>query len=299
MRCNLRIIGLTIAFVLLAYAPVFGQEVGTTPDWPQVVERIGTKGKINWSVGYVEATGIGVPPEECLAKPQARFLALKTAQAHARQNVLQVVNGIRLDSEMEIRDLTIASDVIKTQIDGLVQGAQIVKRGYFSDDAVEVVIRIPLYGDNSVVSIVMPVSVQDTLLASAASATSPGPVLAAAPFAQTTETFTGLVVDVRGIRFRPTLKPKILDENGKEIYRFEMADPIYAVQQGISLYTRDLTAAQNNPRVTSYPLTIKALRSEGTMKGDVVVDDVDASGIGKAADNSDILKKCRVIIVLD
>jgi len=95
------------------------------------------------------------------------------------------------------------------------------------------------------------------------------------------------------------MKPKILDEGGKEVYGYMIVDQTYANQQGISSYSKDLSAAQNNPRVTDNPLTVKALRSEGATKGDIVISVADASKITGAADNLSFLKQCRVMIVLD
>jgi len=47
------------------------------------------------------------------------------------------------------------------------------------------------------------------------------------------------------------MSPKIVDENGAEVYGSMIVDKNYAVSQGISGYARDLTAAQSNQRVTN------------------------------------------------
>jgi len=292
------VIGLTICALLLVFSTAFGQDSISAKDWSQVVEQIGAKGKVNWSGGYVEATGIGAPPERFYGKPQARPMALRAAQVDGYRNLLEVVQGVRVDSETEVRDFTVASDVVKAKVEGLVKGAQITKRDYLSDGTVEVTLRMPIFGEFANTILPLPKPAKE-VPPEAPPAPPAGPQVATPPPAPTSEVFTGLVVDARGVQLRPTMKPKILDESGKEVYGYMMVDQTYANQQGISSYSKDLTAAQSNPRVTNNPLTVKALRSEGPTKGDIVIGSADAGRISGAAENLSFLKKCRVMIVLD
>jgi hypothetical protein len=73
----------------------------------------------------------------------------------------------------------------------------------------------------------------------------------------------------------------------------------YAIRQGISGYARDLTTAQANPRVTTNPLTIKALSAEGAGKSDIRIRNEDAQRLRAVRENLSFMQKCRVMIVLD
>jgi hypothetical protein len=64
-------------------------------------------------------------------------------------------------------------------------------------------------------------------------------------------------------------------------------------------YAKDLSAAQNNSRVTNNPITVKAMRVSGPGKADLVISNNDANNIIGAAENLSFLQKCRVMIVLD
>jgi len=123
----------------------------------------------------------------------------------------------------------------------------------------------------------------------------PSPAAPAAP----PEVFTGLVIDARGLKARPAMSPKILDESGKEVYGSLNVDREYAIQQGMSGYARDLNAAQSNARVTNNPVSLKGLRTEGPGRSDIVISNADANKIRGAAENLSFLKQCRVMIVLD
>ncbi|MBU1184081.1 MAG: LPP20 family lipoprotein [Proteobacteria bacterium] len=288
---------LTTAFaaaMILCIAEVtVGQEKVGIPEGTQIVEQVGNKGMVNWTEGTMEAIGIGAPPERYIGKPQARPNALRAAQVDAYRNLLEVINGVRVDSTTVIRDFMTESDVINTQVQGMVKGAKVIKQEYMSDGTVEVTVRMPIAGNFAAViipRIMEKKQVQPPPAGPAAPAPAPAPG---------GEVFTGLVVDARGIQARPAMSPRIIDENGREIYGSMNVEREYAVQQGMSGYARDLTAAQSNTRVTNNPLSVKGLKTEGAGRSDIVIAKADAEKILAAGDNLSFLKKCRVMIVLD
>lgn len=258
-------------------------------------EKIG-QGAVNWSAGYIEAVGIGAPPERTIGKANARPMALRAAKVDAYRNLLEITKGVRVDSTTTVKDFTVESDVINTQVDGLVKGGVIVDQQYMSDGTVEVRVRMPLYGN--LAQIMIPASIEKRKdLRPPEPPAAPAPV-AAAPAAPPMA-YTGLVVDARGIAARPAMSPRIFDEDGKEVYGSANVDREYAVQQGMSGYARDLTAAQSNQRVTNSPVTVKALKTSGAGKADLVISNADAQQIRASAENASFMKKCRVMIVLD
>ena len=271
-----------------------GQEKVGTPEWNQIVEQMGNRGVVNWTDSYVEAVGIGAPPQRYIGTPQARPNALRAAQVDAYRNLLEVINGVRVDSTTTIRDFTVESDVINTQVQGIVKGAKTMKQEYLSDGTVEVTVRMPMAGNFALVIIPR---ILEKRQAPPTPATPQAP--ATAPPASGGEVFTGLVVDARGIQARPAMSPRIIDEKGQEVYGSMNVEREYAVQQGMSGYARDLTAAQSNSRVTNNPVSVKGLRTEGAGRSDIVIANAEAEKIRASGDNQGFLKKCRVMIVLD
>ncbi|HUH66856.1 MAG TPA: hypothetical protein VLZ07_10525 [Syntrophales bacterium] len=286
MRSRLIIAVGVIVSMLFLYAGVgLCQEKVSGSQWTQIVEQMGDKGKINWSEGYIEAIGIGAPPERYIGKPQARPMALRAAKVDAYRNLLEVTKGVRIDSATVVKDFTVESDVINAQVEGLVRGAKVVNQDYLSDGTVEVTVRMPMAG--GLAEVIIPKALEKK-----PESTPPAP-------AGTGEVYTGMVVDARGLQARPAMAPKILDENGKEVYGSMNVDKEFAVQQGMSGYARDLTAAQSNPRVTNNPVSVKGIKTDGPGHADIVISNADADKIRGAADNMTFLKKCRVMIVLD
>ncbi len=307
----------TTAFVtgilLLFVSAGFSQEAISPNEW---VEKIG-QGSVNWSAGYIEAVGIGAPPDASAGRINARPMALRAAKVDAYRNLLEMTKGVQVDASTSVRDYTVESDVVTTQVEGLVKGAYVVDQQYMSDGTVEVKMRMPLYGNLS--GIVIPLAITKQKEAPpapevpspqavpdpetpAAPPEPPAPAVAPAPASTAPPVpiaYTGLVVDARGIGARPAMSPRIFDENGNEIYGSAHVERDYAISQGMSGYARDLTAAQSNQRVTANPLTVKAIKTGGAGKADLVVSSADVKMIQESADHAAFLKQCRVMIVLD
>lgn len=270
------------------------------------VEKVGP-GSVNWSAGYIEAIGIAAIPDKNMNKINARPAAFHDAKVAAQRNLLEITKSVRLDSETTIRELTTRNDVINVQVEGLMKTAQVVDQQYMLDGTVEVTLRLPLYGSLS--RVVMPVFFEKRksvmppapiLPTSASTTTAAPPVVAQTVTVQpAVAEFSGLVVDARGIGACPAMGARLYDENGHEIYGSANVDRESAVEQGMSGYGRDLDAAKNNARVTANPMTVKALRTGGMGKSDLVVSNADAARIRAFAERFSYMKSCRVMIVLD
>lgn len=304
---NTRILVVVVAVALML---VFPATQGFVAESHELVETIGTHGSINWSQGIITAMGIRTPPEKYYGKPQARPTALRAAQLDAYRNLLEVTNGVRIDSTTVVKDYMVESDVIHSQVSGMVKGARVVKKEYLSDGTVEVTLVMSLRGGFA--QLILPKDIKqvpeiktipsapltpadEERVEEVSVPQSPEPsTTTAAP-----TLYTGLVVDARGLDFRPAMSPKIFDENGQEVYGSGYVSREFAVQQGMTGYAKDLTAAQTNPRVTNEPYTVKGLRTEGPGRSNVVISNADAAKIRSASENLSFLKKCRVMIVLD
>jgi hypothetical protein len=287
-------VGIIVGILLLCAEVGLCQQKINGSEWKQIVEQMGDKGKINWSEGYIEALGIGAPPDRYIGKPHARPMALRAAKVVAYRNLLEVTKGVRVDSTTVVKDFTVESDVINGQVEGLVKKATVMNKEYMSDGTVEVTVRMPLSGNFSQVIIPKAFDRRRSMappdIPSSAPRTTPAP---------TGVVYTGMVIDARGLQARPAMAPKILDENGKEVYGSMNVVREYDVKQGMSGYARDLTAAQSNPRVTNNPFTVKGLKAEGPGKSNIVISNADAEKVRGTSDNLLFLKKCRVMIVLD
>lgn len=247
----------------------------------QVVESLGT-GEVNWSANVIRAVGSGAPSPDAPNVAVARLGAERAAKLDAMRNMLETVKGVRIDSQTTVVNFTTQSDVINSRVDGLVKGARVVKTRYLSDGGVEVVIEVPITG-----------GLADTVYGNI-------PALGTVPVPKAgSPVYTGLIVDARGMGARPAMSPKIVDEDGKEVYGSAYVSREFAIKQGIVGYAKDVNAAKQNERVTANPVVIKGLKTTGSGGSDIVISNADAAGLRDVSKNLSFLEQTRVLIVVD
>lgn len=274
-----RLFSIGVLSMCLAISPAWAEE--------DVVQHF-DNGSINWSTGKVTAVGIGAPPANPINMAQARMMAKRAAILDARRNLLEITQGVQVDSMTLVKNAVVQSDLIRSSVQGVVRNAQVLDTAYMSDGSVEVTIVMSMTGEFA--KAVLPRSPDTVPAATTPSSETEPPV---------SQVFTGLVVDARGLGARPAMSPKILDETGKEVYGSAMVNRDFAVQQGMAGYAKDLSAARTNDRVTDNPLTVKALEVGGAGKADLVISQADADRLVRVSENLSFLQKCRVMIVLD
>lgn len=260
------------------------QLTGTIKD---VEQSVGSSGKVDWTAGVLTAVGIGAPPAQPANPAQARAMAERAAQVVAYRNLLEAVKGVRVDSATTVENFIVTSDVIRTEVNGIIQGATIMDKKYMSDGSVEVTIGMRLTG-----------ALAEALLPKTPPTPPTGLTGTLAPAAQG-QLYTGLIVDARGLGIKPAMAPKILNEDGKEVYGSAWVSRDYAVREGMVGYLKDPVQAQTNPRVTNKPLMVKAIKAAGDARVDMVITNADAAMLHSASENLSMLQKCRVIILVD
>lgn len=278
------------------------------PDSLDVVERVGATA-INWSEGYIEADGAGQVPETVLDKPNAYVLALETAKANAFRNIFEIAKSVRVDSLTELRDLILQDEALKARIDALIAKSHIEERVFsYSQKQVRVVLRMPLRGE--LMRAVMQhykgrkterdEPAQAAAGEGAASANAQGNGLPRENEAGANgPDVTGLVIDARGIQPGPALLPRILDESGREIYGPLQVDTEAAVRLGLAVYCRSVACPQAESRIEKKPMMVKAIRTEGPGRSNILISSLDAEKLRAANAASPFLSKAKVVIYTD
>ena len=293
MKSRFTSVNIIISLLLLFTGIGICQEKVSASD---CVDKVG-QGNINWSAGYIEAVGIGAPPEKLAGKINARPIALRAAQKDASRNLLEITKGVQVDSTTLIKDFTEGDNIINTQVNGLAKSAEVLDQQYMPDGRAEVRLRIPLYGNLS--QTIMPLVMAKSPAAPSLTESIPTPAVKASESPSVPVVYTGMVVDARGIQARPAMFPRIFDEDGREVYGLANGDREYAEKQGISGYTHDLIAALSNQRVGANQITVKAVRISGSGKSDIIISNADAQKVRSSAESASFLKQCKVIIVSD
>jgi hypothetical protein len=260
------------------------QLTGTVSD---VEQTAGASGEIDWSTGVLTAVGIGVPPAQQADAAQAQAMTERAAEVLAYRNLLEAVKGVQVDSTATAGNIILPSDVLRAEVNGIIQGATVIDKKYVSDGSVEVTMGIRLMGALAEILLPKKPSTPPADLTGAPAPDGPG------------QLYTGLIVDARGLGVKPAIAPKILNEEGKEVYGSSWFDRDFAVREGTVGYLKDPVQARTNPRVSDNPLMVKAIRVAGDARVDVVINNADAALLHSTAQNLSMLQKCKVIILVD
>ena len=110
--------------------------------------------------------------------------------------------------------------------------------------------------------------------------------------------YTGLIFDAQHLSFIPSAYPKILDEDGREVYGSAYIDKEWVEKQGIAGYAKSLEEAKANQRVSGNPLVIDAIKVTGANNRDLIISNEDARKIRELAKNINFLDRAKVIIVV-
>ncbi|KAA3608781.1 MAG: hypothetical protein D8M58_18765 [Calditrichaeota bacterium] len=255
----------------------------------QLNQQIANAGSVNWQDQVLRATGIGAPDPKVPFAAQ-RAGAIRVAKLDALRQLLETVKGMTLTSETTVRNAMIENDVIETRVSGVVRNFKSVDTRYLSDGSVEVDVEIPLSG--ILLDAILPQQVGGQTPGNLSYNMNPQPSF-------TNSVFTGLIIDARGLQLHPAMAPKILDENGNEVYGTGYVSREYAVQIGVVGYEKDINRAKSNERVKDNAAVVKALKVVGTNGTDVVISNADAANIQAAAKNLNFMEQCKVMFILD
>lgn len=251
------------------------------------VQNISGVGSVDWGTRTVTAVGIGAPNPNM---PEATYrpMAIQAARNVALRNALELIKGLQMTSTTTVENFMVSSDVIRTQIDGYIRKFTTSEPRFMSDKTIEITVTIPF--DNDLGNTLLPATVVSNPVVQIQAPATP----VAAPG------YTGLIIDARGTGAIPALMPKIVDEDGREVYGSANISREWAVKWGMAGYSRSPEQAQVfKDRLGTQPGMIKAMRATGNSRCDLVISNKDANSIRAAAKTSKILSDCRVIILVD
>jgi len=254
---------------------------------------------IDWTLGVVTARGIGDPTTYSYyskSKEPGRQ-TVEEAMNMARHNLLEAIVGIRIDTDSRVIDIVENYPSIMSQLRGMTYQAPEVDdlRRHLYGGAVEVWSQIKLNGGFS--QLILPPeirqieSIKQVMQGKNAAHLRTG--------ARSSEIYTGMVVDARGIQATPVIAPRIFDENLEEVFGPTYASREFAVQHGVVRYTTNIWQAKYDLRVSDNPVVVKALKTIWPGRCDFIISNSDADKLRSASEHLLFLRECRVIVVLD
>ena len=287
---------LTGSILLMAASVVLAQ----WPAAPGAVAEQNEFGQVDYSQRMVTATGIGAVPTNAPNVGAARANAIRAAKLDAIRNLVEAVKSIRISSETTVSNNMVNSDIIRTEVEAMVRGAQQVgDTKYLSDSSVELTMTVPMSG---IMDAVLPTAPSEVPPVGAMPPGLEVPTASATqPVALTTpgQPITGLIIDARGLAIKPSMSPRILSQDGSVLYGPGNYPRDFAVAQGVVGYHKDPEAAKSDARVAGNPVTIRGIGKSGTLGTDVIIASADSQQASRLDGFADAIGSCRVMIILD
>ena len=273
------------------------------------VEPAGSSGAMNYSNGFIVATGIGAISPLAQNPGMARATAVRAAKVDAMRNLLEAVMAVTITSETTVRGAAIENDLVKTKVEGMVKGARIKDidgdgRGssadirYLSDSSIELEMEVHMSG---ISEIILPAAgyAPTPVVSGAPTSSASSAVVPIIPLQSQPGNITGLIIDARGLGLKPAMSPKVLDQNGSTVYGSGNFTREFAVKFGVAGYSKNLEQAQQDPRVVGNPIVVKGIGIQGLNKSDIVIASNDVNKVKSADIAGKFLSNCKVMILID
>ncbi len=260
---------------------------------PGQVRELVPGGAIDWSGKTVAARGTGVLDPGNSNRDQAWQMAERAATIVAQRNLLEIIKGVRVDSDTRVQDFMAEHDSVYQRIEGIVKGAR--PRSPARHDppgvTVEVELECDLYGDSGV---------EGALTPRPAAGPRPGDINAGGltqPALEFLHQYSGLVIDAGDTGLKPALFPKIYDESGnllldpREYLMYAGAPGTYAVQ-----FIGTLGQVLARPEF-GQPLVLRAREVRGRLGADIALARGDANKLRGMKDGLEFLMDTGRVLV--
>ncbi len=113
------------------------------------------------------------------------------------------------------------------------------------------------------------------------------------------EKYTGFILDAKGLKFQPSLFPKIQLEDGRDILNTYIASPAAIQEIGIVGYVNTENSKEIRKRVGNHPLRIPVLYVTGKNRTNLVVPFEESVKILSSPTNRNHWRLCKVIVLID
>lgn len=114
-------------------------------------------GSIDWTQEYVEASGQAViNREKWPNEAQAIAMATRGAEVLAKANLLETAAGVQIRRSTTVKDMMTESDLIQTQVQGVVKSARPVGEPLVANGMVTVTLRMPVNGPGGLTASLLP-----------------------------------------------------------------------------------------------------------------------------------------------
>ena len=259
-------------------------------------------GNVDWQNGNITAKAIGIPAAYSVNASQQKATAIRAAQVQAQRNLLETIQGVRIDANTTVESMMLINDTVRTSVNGLLKGSRIIDERPLGDGSWEVTVGIGMFptapGQPSlsepVYRSIVP-TIPDPL---------PQPVHPFTPQLQVPSSVsnysfghTGVIIDVTGFALTRSFSPAIYADDGMPVYGARNINADYAISKGMVEYAapEDWNGLEiGTSRAGRSPLVIKAIGIRDR-ECDVIITRADADRLLTANQGGSFLQQCKVV----
>ena len=272
-------------------------------------------GEINWVQGYISAVGNGTA-DPSGNKVKDKLKSLRAAELIAQRTLLETMKGVQIDSKTTVENLILKEDVINSRVQGMVKGAQIVKRDVAWEGNIPLAtIEMRICLSNEVGGCNMASSVMAALDINPESEPPYAPSVHMTPknvplpppeapkkpiIYDGSKPVTGAILNLQSQPFERQLLPVIITASGPgkqmTVYSVKNVTPKIIRSYGVVRYADSEDQAKSNPYIGSNALIIPV---DGVTKENMILISSDAARIihETSMHGNDYLADAKVIIV--
>lgn len=240
---------------------------------PGDIEETVASGEIDWSGNTVRATGTGVLDPDNPNVAQARLMAERAAVVVAQRNLLETVQGVRVDSETRVENFMTDYDVIYTRVEGIVRNTHQLGPARYDSLAgiVEVELEMEIHSPQG--------------LSGALSTVLDSPGISAESMSPQTrdflEQYSALVFDGSQAGLQPSMYPKIYDANGNLLLDTkDYSSYLGSAGQTAMQFISDLDQILAQPVFAQSPLVVNVRQVTGQFGSDIVLGQEESDTLG-------------------
>ena len=247
---------------------------------------------VDWLDGHAGITGRSVSFLDLKLRPYY-LQAKEAAEENGRTRLLSFLRELPIDGHRRLGDDPSLVEKVKRALEKTT-AASVEVSG--RTPTLTALLKVPLHGDNGILSLVLAPPASGEVAAAAAPASS-------AADGTVGDAHTGLILDAsKTSGAAPSLLPRIVDEKGRAVYALELVDPIAARAGGLAAFATRVEVKEQRPVLHplegANPLRVEAVGLTDRGGTEFVVSAADADMILKAAAASPFLKECRVLILM-
>ncbi len=280
------------------------------PQKDEVIQKL-SHGQVNWTNKVIVVTGSAAPNlKGGVVAAQVRLQTERAAELDAYRKVLEIVKGVRVDSNWTVGDMMQSVPEVKTSVEGIIKGMKRIDTKYYSDGGVDVIVQVDLEG--MLASTVAKEVVKKSETKNTVAKKEDGSKEVSAKDVKKEEIkkegtkkeeskvekkaesgeVTGIIISVKGLGYQPVMYPRILDDKDNELFAADKADPALLSEGKLISYYLNESAAKNSDKVKDKPVVINAKSVRN--KAEIIIKNEDAKKI-----NRDLLRSGRLAIIVD